>query len=169
MEKVVSENSAAFRTFGHLEREACVEGWRTPNSKKRRQAQVREATYQFTHRELITLARGERYDIVEVRERGDFRGRMHIQHDDGQRISTFTELWVPREYRRRGIGTALLQAGEIYARAAGSDRVRLPLHEADASDIGRPRAEGFALTNGYAWKRKVSRRPNYDGLGVKSF
>jgi GNAT superfamily N-acetyltransferase len=167
MEQAVVAGAPSFRNFGALSREAFQEYWKTGNRKDRYHVLVNRETCEIRHRELITLARGDRYDVVEIRERGEFRGRMHVQHDDVRDISTLTELWVPPGHRRRGFGTVLLRAGERYARKAGSTRVWLPLHDADAGEVGHPRAEVFAQSVGYKWRLRQRKRPNYEALGTR--
>ncbi|SHN37861.1 GNAT family N-acetyltransferase [Actinacidiphila paucisporea] len=167
MEQAVVAGDPSFRNFGALSREAFQEYWKTDNPMDRHHLLLNGGTCEIRHRELITLAHGDRYDVVEVRERGEFRGRMHVQHDYVRDVSTLTELWVPPGHRRRGFGTVLLRAGESYAREAGSTRVWLPLHDADAGEVGRPRAEAFAQSGGYKWRWRQRKRPNYEALGTR--
>jgi GNAT superfamily N-acetyltransferase len=167
-EGALNEVDDPLDAFGNLRGEAMVQAWRTGNPRQRSRITVDGARCVMGRHSLLTLAAGARYDVIELREGGDFRGRIHVEHHEERRGSVVTELWVSPPYRRRGFASVLLEVGEGLARKAGSIRVRLPLHEADATVVGRERAEAFATARGYTWTARATRRPNYEALGVKS-
>ncbi|WP_405993073.1 hypothetical protein [Streptomyces sp. NBC_00986] len=144
-----------------------LDAWMTPNPIKAKIVQLLGRQHDVRRRMLYTVWDAMPFDIVEIREGAEFRGRLHIVHDRRQAVSTFTEFWVPPGCRRQGYGRYLLRIGEDLASDAGTTQVRLPLREADASAVGRSRAEAFATACNYMWAWGSSRRPNIVGIGAK--
>jgi GNAT superfamily N-acetyltransferase len=116
---------------------------------------------------LYTFANHFPFDVVELRHDDDLCGRMHVVHDRLNTESIISEIWVPPSIRRLGYGRYLESVGCNMATDVGTSRIRLLLNEADASEIGQPRAVSFAEKAGYQWRSVDTRRPNIVGVAAK--
>lgn len=101
-------------------------------------------------RELLrALARDPDCQILVYDEEGDLPGMLIVRIDHAPPImqetlrAEITDLGVREEARRRGIGTALLEAAFAWVRASGAKRVEVQV--AHANDVGQAfwRARGF--------------------------
>lgn len=130
---------------------------------------VRGREVQAGVRRLISVASGDRLDILELRSlEGQFIGRAHVLHDDGAMAKIILELWIDPNWRRQGFGTALEQeAGAMVAGGSPLRRLIMPLHEADASPLGADRARQFARARGYSWLGIEQRLPPYVDFAEK--
>jgi ribosomal protein S18 acetylase RimI-like enzyme len=126
---------------------------------------------------LRTLA-DERAFADEVwRERAaaDDRRASFVAEADGELVGTavaFHEhedvylggMWVAREYRRAGVGTALVDRIVEWARARGAESVRLEVNEALAPAVALYESAGFRPTDE---RRPLPTDPGRDALELR--
>jgi len=155
-------------TPGQIDQDIYAEAWHTPNRIKAKTVMLNDGQHDIRRRMLYTFAKGLPFDIVEIREGEDLRGRLHLVHDLQSRLSTATELWVPPSSRRGGYGTYLLSLAEELASGVSSQRLRFLLHEADAGELGRGRATAFAESAGLQWTWNSTSLPVTVGYAQKT-
>lgn len=137
--------------------------WGTPNPAFNRLVDVRGQPHILRMRNIYGFVDGLPCDVVELRLRLELAGRLHVTHDRQNGTSTVTELWVPRQRRRQGIGTFLIKSALALAAGNHSTHLVALLHEADASTVGLPRARAFGDAVGFHWRWKRTRRPDIEG------
>jgi GNAT superfamily N-acetyltransferase len=146
---------------------AYFEAWFTPNPIRHEQVTINGDAHNLRRRMLYTFANHLPFDVVELRRGEDFCGRMHVIHDRLNAESMVPEIWLPPSIRRLGYGRYLESVACTLATDVGTSRIRLLLNEADAGEIGQPRAVSFAQEAGYEWTSVEMRRPNIVGTAAK--
>ncbi len=142
--------------------------WPTPNPRRVWKLDVRGKTFDCWYRTVFSLK--DNYPAVHVFElvdQNDLVGRSHVIHHPGSDLAVLEEIWVPPDRRRKGFGTAVAAEAERLARSRRSTRLEVPLFEADAKGDRRDGAAAFALSLGFTWTWKDSRRPNAVGVAGK--
>ncbi|CAO5172143.1 putative GNAT family N-acetyltransferase [Frankia sp. AiPs1] len=147
--------------------EMLAQAWLTPNPIKILRGHLGESDVEIRRRMLYSFSTEFPLDIVEARIRGRFIGRFHLEHDRRAKVGVVDELWVPPKERRRGVGSLLDSLACRLAKDTGCRMIHIRLHEADAADIFRGRAEAFGRSLGYRWERIENRRPNFVGIAMK--
>ncbi|WP_419787004.1 GNAT family N-acetyltransferase [Pseudodesulfovibrio sp.] len=66
---------------------------------------------------------------------------------------TVAELWVSPKYKRRGVGTALLQWAEDWLREQGFSTAKLNCYERNTSGLAFYRKNGYAVTDRFPSRR----------------
>lgn len=146
---------------------AYFQAWLTPNAIRQEQVNINGEVHSLRRRTLYTFANHLPFDVAELRRGEDLCGRVHVIHDRLNAESMIPEIWVPRSIRRLGYGRYLESVACRLAIDVGTSRTRLLLNEADASEIGQPRAVSFAQGVGYQWTSVGMRRPNVVGTAAK--
>jgi mycothiol synthase len=90
-------------------------------------------------------------EMVAVHEDGTFMGFAMTWYDEMNNVGYFEPVGVHRDFRRRGVGSALLRAGMIRMRDAGMTSATV--WHASAED----RAVAFYQSNGFASRNPVAR------------
>lgn len=143
--------------------------WLLPNPRWRRQSHRGSHGYQLVVYETLSTAEGCPVQVIEVRTGFGIRvGWAHLFHLGGNsRTSLLKELYVWPPFRRRGYGTILESVATENARAWGSRRLQVLLHEMDAQPASRIAGDRFAERSGYQWYWHKSARPDIEAIGEK--
>jgi GNAT superfamily N-acetyltransferase len=145
------------------------EAWkRSANRIKAKTISLHGRRHEVRRRVLYNCS-GLPYDVAEIREGQELKGRLHLVHDRSNGVSTAWEFWVPKELRRRGYGTALFEVAQELAGYTRTNVLRVPLHEADGSAVGIARAQSFAARLGCRWEEvHGGPRPVTMGVAIKA-
>lgn len=98
--------------------------------------------------------------VLQVELDGEILGRAHVEHDRASGLSSVTELYVSPSSRGLGVGRLLVAHLEELGSHAGTPRMEIAMHDADATPGGIADAQSFGAALGYSWEAQPQRRPN---------
>jgi GNAT superfamily N-acetyltransferase len=145
-----------------------VATWMTPNPRFRTTQDVagREIIVR-TRRVLASHADSAPLNLVDIADETGLLGRAHALLPRDTDEVVVEELFVSPVARERGLGSSLLRIVEERASAEGKTSMTVLLHEADASEVGLPRALAFGRARGFDWEFSASSRPCVVALARK--
>ncbi len=133
-------------------------GWRVENRIKAKVIQLDRNGYDLLMRELLDLENYKPLRLIELRDGYELAARAHLA-EVGNKGGLLTEFWVPPGVRRRGFGRYLYDEIALLSGAIGYTELTLALNEADASERGIARAQGFADALGLELTPVTRKRP----------